>query len=123
MRIALFTDGIFPYVVGGMQKHSFNLAKYFARNKVYVDLYHTNKSEYDIFRLEFFSEEEKRYIRSLVVKFPSLGNFPGHYIRESFEYSRMIFDLFSKNSSDVDFIYAKGFVAWKLLYEKRKGYK
>ena len=123
MKIALLTDGIYPYVIGGMQKHSFNLVKYFARNKVYVDLYHTNHSEYDISRLEFFSDDEKKYIRSIVVQFPSFGSLPGHYIRESFEYSTLIFELFSKNCSDIDFIYAKGFTAWKLLDEKRNGYQ
>lgn len=122
MRIALFTDGVFPYVIGGMQKHSFNLAKYFARNKVAVDLYHCNQSQYDISKLELFSEVEKKYIRSFVIDFPSFGNLPGHYIRESFEYSRRIFDLFRKNA-DVDFVYAKGFTAWKLLDEKGKGFK
>jgi glycosyltransferase involved in cell wall biosynthesis len=121
MKIALLTDGIYPYVIGGMQKHSFNLAKYFARNKVFVDLYHTNQSEFDISKLEFFSSEEKQFIKSFVIDFPSFGDFPGHYIRESFEYSRRIFKLFSKNS-DVDFVYAKGFTAWKLLDEKRKGF-
>ena len=60
MRIALLTDGIFPYVIGGMQKHSFYLAKYFIKNKIYIDLYHTNQSQYDISKLEFFSEEIKR---------------------------------------------------------------
>jgi glycosyltransferase involved in cell wall biosynthesis len=121
MKIALFTDGISPYVIGGMQKHSFNLAKYFARNKIYVDLYHTNQSTYDISALDFFTKDEKQYIRSFVLEFPSLGSLPGHYIRESFEYSSRIFSLFSKNAG-VDFIYAKGFTAWKLLDEKRKGY-
>ena len=122
MKIALLTDGIYPYVIGGMQKHSFNLVKYFAKNKVFVDLYHTNQSKYDISKLEFFTEEEKKYIRSFVVNFPSLGTAPGHYIRESFDYSDRIFKLLSVNG-DVDFIYAKGFTAWKLLDEKRKGFK
>ena len=40
MKIALLSDGIYPYVVGGMQKHSYFLAKYLARNKINVDLYH-----------------------------------------------------------------------------------
>ena len=31
MKISLFTNGIYPYVLGGMQKHSYNLAKYFAK--------------------------------------------------------------------------------------------
>ncbi len=122
MRIALLTDGIYPYVIGGMQKHSFNLAKYFAKNKIFVDLYHTNQSKYDISKLEFFTEEEKKHIRSFVINFPSCGATPGHYIRESFDYSERIFKLFSVNR-DVDFIYAKGFTAWKLIDEKRKGFK
>ena len=37
MQIALITDGIAPYVLGGMQKHSFYLAKYFAKNKIKKD--------------------------------------------------------------------------------------
>ena len=40
MRIALITDGIYPYVMGGMQKHSYFLAKFLAKNKIYVDLFH-----------------------------------------------------------------------------------
>ena len=122
MKVALFTDGIYPYVIGGMQKHSYYLAKYFAKNKVQVDLYHTNKSEYDINKLEFFSDEEKKFISSFVIDFPDFGTLPGHYISESFEYSKRIFYLF-KNNSNVDFIYAKGFCGWKLIDEKRKGYK
>ena len=121
MKIALFTDGIFPYVIGGMQTHSYNLVKYFARNKVYVDLYHCNASEHDIAKLELFSEEEKRYIRPFVIPFPFSSNLPGHYIRDSYQYSWLIFKQFQKNK-EVDFIYAKGFTAWKLLDEKRKGY-
>jgi len=122
VKIALLTDGIFPYVIGGMQKHSYYLAKYFAKKNVHVDLYHTNKSDFDINKLELFSDEEKKFIRSFVVDFPDLGKLPGHYIRESFEYSRRVCELF-KNNSDVDFIYAKGFSGWKLIDEKRKGYK
>ena len=55
MRIALITDGIAPYVLGGMQKHSFYLAKYFSKNKIHVDLVHYNDSKYDINVLEFFT--------------------------------------------------------------------
>ena len=33
MRIALITDGIMPFVTGGMQKHSSYIAKYFTKNK------------------------------------------------------------------------------------------
>lgn len=121
MRIALFTDGIYPYVIGGMQKHSFYLAKYMAMNGVDVDLYHTNQSKYDICKLEFFTEEEKKHIHSFVIEPPKSIRFPGHYIRNSYNYSNKIFELFKKNT-EVDFIYAKGFTAWKLLKEKKKGF-
>jgi len=91
MKIGLLTDGIFPYVIGGMQKHSFYLASFFARQQVNVDLYHTNKSQFEIEKLEFFSEQEKKYIRHFVVDFPSGGKLPGHYIRASYSYSAKIF--------------------------------
>lgn len=122
MKIALLTDGIYPYVIGGMQKHSFYLVKFFARQHVFIDLYHTNKSETDISKLDCFTEEEKKYIRSFVVDFPTRGGFPGHYLRASFEYSEKIAEIFKLNDK-VDFIYAKGFTAWKLLKEKEKGYR
>ena len=120
MKVALFTDGIFPYVMGGMQKHSFYLARYLARAGVEVDLYHFNSGDKDISKLELFSNEEKLKIRSFVIPFPAPGKSPGHYIRESFEYSCKVYSCFLQNG-EVDYIYSKGFSAWKLLEEKRKG--
>ena len=70
MRIALITDGISPYVIGGMQKHSFYLAKYFAKHQIQVDLIHYNHSDFDIKHLEFFTNEEQSYINSIVIPKP-----------------------------------------------------
>lgn len=123
MKIALLTDGIFPYVIGGMQKHSYYLAKYLARNKVHVILYHFSQSkEHDIRQLHLFTSQEKQYIQSIVIDFPKQDIFPGHYIRASFKYSEKIFEHL-KNNLDVDFIYVKGFSGWKLLKEKNNGFK
>lgn len=122
MRIALLTDGIYPYVVGGMQRHSLYLAKYLAANGHHVDLYHTNASSKDIHALEVFTDEEKQHIRSFVVEFPKMGTMPGHYIRESYEYARKIYAIYKKQSA-VDFIYVKGFAGWELLNQKSKGVK
>ena len=121
MRIALITDGIAPYVLGGMQKHSFYLAKYFAKNKIYVDLIHYNDSKYDINLLEFFTAEERTYINSIVLKFPKSAKFPGHYLYKSYKYSCMVFDAIKDSLSTYDFIYTKGFTGWKLISEKHKG--
>jgi len=111
MKIALLTDGIYPYVIGGMQKHSFQLAKYFAQNKHTVYLFHYNASNYDIDKLEFFTEEEKQYIHSYVIPFPSLGNFPFHYYFESRKYAHLLAGSLSKVINEVDFIFVQGFCA------------
>jgi glycosyltransferase involved in cell wall biosynthesis len=120
LSIALITDGIYPYVIGGMQRHSFYLAKFLAASGVKVDLYHTNQSSSDISLLEGFSEEEKQNIRSFVIEFPKFGQTPGHYIRESYEYSVRIWNIFKKEKRP-DFIIVKGFAGWEMLNQKSKG--
>lgn len=123
MHIALITDGIHPYVIGGMQKHSFYLAKYLSKHKIYVDLFHYNDSNLNIFDLDVFSDEEKKYIKSTVLQFPKQDNFLGHYIRESKKYSEMVFALVKPQLHTYDFIYTKGFAGWKLIQEKNEGLK
>jgi hypothetical protein len=119
MRIALITDGIWPYVLGGMQKHSYYLCKYLAQNKVHVDLVHYNASDYDINKLEFFSDEEKKFITPIIVNFPKGLSFPGHYIYKSYKHSKLIFNALKENLKVYDFIYAKGFTGWYLINQKK----
>ncbi|MGZ5486269.1 MAG: glycosyltransferase family 4 protein [Nitrososphaeraceae archaeon] len=120
MRIALITDGIWPYVIGGMQKHSYFLVKYFLQNGVYVDLYHCNESHYDISKLEFFTEDEKKYLNSFVFTFPKYKKYPGHYFKESYDYSSSLYATFVKQPK-VDYIYTKGYCGWLFIKEKKKG--
>ena len=123
MRIALLTDGIWPYRIGGMQKHSYYLVKYFAQNGVYVDLYHMNDSTYDINKLEFFTEEEKKYINPFVFTFPTKPKWlPWHYLQESYLHSKMMYACFVKRTP-VDFIYSKGYTGWYFIKQKKKGIK
>ncbi|OFY84476.1 MAG: hypothetical protein A3F72_13795 [Bacteroidetes bacterium RIFCSPLOWO2_12_FULL_35_15] len=119
MRIALLTDGIHPYVIGGMQMHSFYLAKYFAKAKIEVDLYHPfiNISEKEF--LACFLPEEEIYIHPIFVDFPKKKYFPGHYIVESYKYSQNISNEYFRRNSP-DFIYAQGFTGWELLKKKKK---
>lgn len=121
MRIALITDGISPYVLGGMQKHSFYLVKYFAKNKIHVDLIHYNDSKFDINQLDYFNKEEKQFINSIVLQFPTSTKFPGHYVYKSYKYSCLAFEAIRDNLNTYDFIYTKGFTGWKLISEKQKG--
>ena len=119
MKIALLTDGIHPYVIGGMQKHSFYLAKYFALNKIEVDLYHTANDLEKANTLDCFSDDEKKYICSYAIPFPKLDSFPGHYIREMHDYSFSTF-LKLKEKGPVDFIYVQGLCGMKLLENKQE---
>jgi len=123
MRIALVTNGIWPYVMGGMQKHSFYLCKYLAQKGVEVDLYHLNQQAgYDIEQLEFFTEAEKRKINSFVVPLVEKTNtLPGHYLRHSRKQSRAIFTCFQQTQRKVDLIYTKGLAGWEFIREKEKG--
>ena len=120
MRIALVTDGIWPYVLGGMQKHSYYLCKYLAANKVHVDLYHYNSSTYDIDLLQFFSPLESEFISNRVYRFKKAFSFPGHYLYDSYRYSKAIGRDILKDPSQYDLIYTKGFAGWYLLELPKK---
>ncbi|MFM7105550.1 MAG: glycosyltransferase family 4 protein [Flavobacteriales bacterium] len=122
MKISLITDGITPYVTGGMQKHSFCVARYMAREKINVDLYHdlgnlfpSEESE----RLEIFSDDERAFIQGFGFHFPNPGKLPGHYLRRSKEFSALIYSSFIQQQRS-DFIIAKGFTPWELLENRPK---
>lgn len=124
MKVLLLTDGIAPFVIGGMQKHSYLLAKYLARAGVRVELHHCiyeNASLPDT--KSAFSPVENQNINAFVHHFPKKGRVPGHYIRNSYQYSKMLFDAVKIRLNEFDFIYTKGFTGWKLLEEKKKGLK
>lgn len=119
MRIAIISDGVHPYVIGGMQRHTFYLCKYLSLSGVKVTLYHFNKSNLDIEKLEIFSEKERENIESIVIPFPSSNKLPGHYIRDSYKYSCLIYEQIKDRLNEFDFIYSKGFSAWKLIEQKK----
>jgi glycosyltransferase involved in cell wall biosynthesis len=109
--------------MGGMQKHSYYLCKYFAKNQIHVDFFHFNQSELDINALDVFTEEEKKYIHSTVLEFPNSASGFGHYIINSYRYSLNVYELIKDKLDDYDFIYSKGFTGWHFIREKRRGVK
>ena len=127
LSVLLLTDGITPYVMGGMQKHSANLAKYLTLAGVEVTLVHCVAREKEIpsddeVNSVLFSGQHK-LDKIIGLKFPSMGKVPGHYLKESYQYSEMVFAKVKDELDSYDFIYAKGFSAWKLLHKKSKGMK
>lgn len=125
MRIAFLTDGIYPYELGGMQRHSTNMLKYLVLNGVEVTLFHAvNKinvpSEAEILS-NLFPDVKPENLKVIGFNFPSSLKFPGHYFFNSYNYSVLVYKALLENDiNKFDFIYAKGFSAWRLLKEKKR---
>ena len=124
MHIAVITDGITPFVTGGMQRHSFHLVKNFLRKGIKITLVHC------VYGDESFPKKEKIYdlmesdaeaLEIYTLRFPQMKNVPGHYLRESYRYSCEIYELLKDRWGKFDFIYCKGFTSWCLLEQKKKG--
>lgn len=115
MKIALLTNGVYPFVIGGIQKHSYFLAKYFAKVKIMVTIYHPGKTNEDGFNIEnYFDSEELQFINFIVVPFPKVAKFPGHYVYASYLYSKELYRRISKVNEPY-FLYAQGFTSWCFL--------
>ncbi len=122
MKIALLTNGLFPYVIGGMQKHTYYLAKYLAREGVHVDVYYAipEEARSNEEAAALLAAEESPALRWFQVDRVPPARFPGHYIWDSYRNSAAIAAAV-KGQEEVDFIYAQGFAGWHLLREKQRG--
>ena len=125
MKIALISDGIYPYVIGGMQKHSASIGVELVSQGYTVDLYHFVIKGNSIPTSEevnkFHFNSKKGFNKIYCLYFPTSISFPGHYLLNSYRYSKSVFEIIKKNNASYDFIYTKGFSGWKLLNEKVKG--
>ena len=124
MKIALITDGISPYVVGGMQQHSAYLGMNLVNAGHSVDLFHfvykTQKIPSSKEVNQLFFKSQKVYNRVYCCYFPTSLYFPGNYLWNSFKYSKWVYNLISKDLDKYDFVYSKGFTSWALLNNVRK---
>jgi len=124
MHIAVLTDGIAPFVLGGMQRHSYHLVNSLLNLGEEITLVHAVDTdqgiptEHDV-KKHFQSNTDRLHV--IGIKFPNLDQFPGHYLRESYRFSCEIFERLKDQWDHFDFIYAKGFTAWCILEKKSKG--
>jgi glycosyltransferase involved in cell wall biosynthesis len=127
MKILVVTDGISPYVVGGMQKHSAGLIKYLALRGHDVTMIHclpsgTNKPSHEEIR-ESMGLSQEASLKIITLYFPPSGFLPGHYLKSSYQFSNKAFDAVQKEIDSFDFIYTKGFTGWYFIAQKLKGKK
>jgi len=123
MNICLLTDGIAPYVTGGMQRHSFNLCNELLKAGNEVTLVHCVNEKSSLPKNEEVKSlfENAEHLTVHTLRFPTYGSMPGHYIKESYQYSCTITSLLKEKFSLFDLIYVKGFSGWDLLQQKKKG--
>jgi glycosyltransferase involved in cell wall biosynthesis len=117
MKITLITDGVWPFVIGGIQKHSYYLSKYLAQNKVFIKLYfpkHTQSVQSNKFE-NMYTKSELEYITFYSIKHPKSYKFPGHYLFESYLFSKNVSKEYFKNNDDSNLIYIQGFSGWHLM--------
>lgn len=124
MKIAILTDGIYPFVIGGMQKHSFYLTKFLVGLGAEVTLVHCVHSKElpertDV--LQAMGLDEDCNLEVICLPFPDGGKLPGHYLKSNYFLSQNIYQKLKDRIHSFDFIYAKGFTSWVLADLKRKG--
>ncbi|MCB9222979.1 MAG: glycosyltransferase family 4 protein [Crocinitomicaceae bacterium] len=118
MKVLFLTDGIFPFQLGGMQKHSLILCQLLLKKGVDVHLIHCGGSEYSREKLnELFPAFEGKLIET-IIQFPKTDPFPGHYVRENKKYSKLIYEAVRSELANIDIIYSQGYTAWYFLKKK-----
>jgi len=125
MKLLILTDGITPFVIGGMQKHSQNLARELALQGNSVTLFHcvigNNKLPEREDLVNAFGDQALGIIESICMRFPAPSWYPGHYLKESYIYSKLLYNRIESRIHEFDFIYAKGFAGWYFLEKKKQG--
>ena len=106
-----------------MQQHTYYLAKYLTLNNCKVTLVHCiydgeTPRNSDI-NFSLFDDDNKLY-KIITLKFPVSFKFPGHYIYNSWRYSKLIYELVKEEIDSFEFIYVKGFSGWQLLKLRSK---
>ena len=126
MRWLVLTDGISPFEIGGMQKHSYNLTRQLLLNGETVTLFHcitqSKKlpTQEEVIGSLDCSDTALQLFNSKAFRFPNLGSMPGHYIRESYQLSCHYYQAIKDQLDQFDVVFAQGFTGWKFIEEKQK---
>ena len=122
MKILFLTDGLAPFVIGGMQQHSTMMVKHLAPLVDEITVMHCgdpNKdpaSDSDV--LGALGSPSNVSVIGLVFKDKSF--FPGHYVRASKKYSLNLYNTISNYLSSFDVVYAQGFTGYAFIAKHKK---
>ena len=124
LHVALLADGVYPYRLGGIQRHTRMLALHFAKADVQVTLLHsadTPELRARAEALDDFPAEARARIKSLVVVPTQAGRYPGHYLHDCRAYSRVLLDRYREEKVGADFVYAQGLTGIAFAAARRRG--
>lgn len=115
------TDGLSPFVLGGMQAHSSALVREFLNAGCELVVFHTIYTGSKIQESEVYRELGLTKANCSFVFKPfefKKKLFPGGYIRASIQYSETVFKEIQSDLGDFDFIYAQGFTGISFVRRK-----
>lgn len=109
MNLLFLTDGLSPFVTGGMQQHSVMLAKHLAPLVQKITLIHCGPVNGEVPNKTAVLKElgNPENVEVIGIPFEDTGKLPGHYLRASMRLSQRFFDAVG-DLSQFDAIYAQG---------------
>ena len=121
LRLLFLSDGLAPFVTGGMQQHSALLVKYMAPLVGHITLMHCGPANGQVPGLDEVLNEIGNPSNVKVVGIPFLdrGKLPGHYLRASRRLSRAYLNA-ADGLSDYDAVYAQGLMGDAFLRKHPK---
>jgi glycosyltransferase involved in cell wall biosynthesis len=126
LNIILVTDGIYPFTMGGIQKHSAMLLKQLLllNHRVMLVTF-CGKDAFgktELLTALNLPAHCSGLLTLKVVPFPITFDFPGHYVFESYLFSKHVYKAVNEQISAFDFVYCQGFTGWYLLKKKSRHY-
>ncbi len=117
MKFLILSDGIAPFSLGGIQRHTQLLVRYLLLAKHDVVLYYTAEkalSDKDLLQACIPESDlgEIGDFRTKYFEFPKPLPLPGHYLRASRAFSKALFEAYQIEEEKFDLIYAQGFCSW-----------
>lgn len=123
MHILLVTDGIYPFVLGGMQKYAYDLTMALAGKGVRTTVVHCiphGQAGSERQRPEFAALDPK-LVDFLSLPFPAQDRWPGHYLRASRRYSEQLWALIKDLPGEYDVVYCQGFTGLAFIKARQAG--